>query len=88
MSGGKFSMKKTLLYSMIGLYISYGIARANGLLKKKSVNGKHIFITGAGSGIGREMAKAFANRGALVIFFQINLSRIFIFFQIFLGQSS
>lgn len=53
MSGGKFSLNKTLLYSIAGLYAAYGIARANGLLKKKSVNGKHIFITGAGSGIGK-----------------------------------
>lgn len=53
MTEGKFRVDKAFFYSVAGLYALYGIMRANGWLPKKSVNGKHIFITGAGSGIGK-----------------------------------
>lgn len=66
MSKGKFRIDKAFLYSVAGLYAMYGVMRANGWLRKKSVDGKHIFITGAGSGIGKEMAKVLASKGALV----------------------
>ncbi len=66
MTEGKFRVDKAFVYSMAGLYAMYGIMRANGWLPKKSVNGKHVFITGAGSGIGKEMAKMFAAKGAIV----------------------
>lgn len=47
--------------------------KANGLWFKKSVRGKHVFITGAGSGIGREMAIILAKKGAKITASDINL---------------
>lgn len=38
--------------------------RERGWYRKKSLHGKHIFITGAGSGLGRRMAIEFAKLGA------------------------
>jgi all-trans-retinol dehydrogenase (NAD+) len=40
-------------------------------LKKKSVAGQHVFITGGASGIGKQMAIKFAKLGALVILLNI-----------------
>jgi all-trans-retinol dehydrogenase (NAD+) len=41
-------------------------------LPKKSVKGQHIYITGAGSGLGRGMALKFAKRGANLTISDIN----------------
>ena len=50
----------------IGIRTVYSIAKNNGFLLKKSVKGEHVFITGAGSGIGRQMAVILAKMGAKV----------------------
>ena len=57
---------------MIAAYVAYILARENGLLPKKNVKGKHIFITGAGSGLGRGMALKFASLGASLTLSDIN----------------
>lgn len=40
-------------------------------MKKKSVAGQHVFITGGANGIGKQMAIKFAKLGALVILLNI-----------------
>ena len=58
-SGG-FTGKKFIIYFLLFLWALYTLARERGLLPKKNVKGKHIFITGGGSGLGRAMALKFA----------------------------
>jgi NAD(P)-dependent dehydrogenase (short-subunit alcohol dehydrogenase family) len=43
---------------------------------EKFLEGKTVLITGAGSGFGREMAKAFANKGANLVINDVNLERL------------
>ena len=64
---------KALLYLFLGLYALYVALKHNGLLPKKSVRGEHIFITGAGSGLGRQMAFRFARLGAKISVTDVNL---------------
>uniref|UniRef100_A0A8R1IKT1 Uncharacterized protein n=1 Tax=Caenorhabditis japonica TaxID=281687 RepID=A0A8R1IKT1_CAEJA len=45
----------------------------NGILPRKSVQGKKVLITGAGSGIGRLMAVEFAKLGAELIIWDVSL---------------
>ena len=47
-------------------------ARLQGLLPKKSVRGKHVFITGAGSGLGRLLTMKFVKAGAKVTICDLN----------------
>ena len=50
--------------------------RNKGLLKKKGVRGQHIFITGAGSGIGKQMALKFARMGARITLTDVNFESV------------
>lgn len=54
------------------MWASFILARERGWLPKKSVKGKHIFITGAGSGLGRDMAIRFSKLGANLSISDIN----------------
>ena len=57
--------KKTLFFIILWLlYCLKVFLREKGWLLKKSVRGKHLFITGAGSGLGRLMSIKFAKLGA------------------------
>lgn len=60
-----------LLYAVLGLLFMF--LKAQGLWFKKSVKGQHVFITGAGSGIGRQMAILLSQRGARITVSDINL---------------
>lgn len=40
--------------------------------KKKNITGEVVLITGAGSGIGRLMAREFASHGTVVVLWDIN----------------
>lgn len=53
---GGFQSKSHLFIIFMSLWGLYTLAREKGYLMKKSVKGKHIFLTGAGSGLGRRMA--------------------------------
>lgn len=64
-------MKVALL---IAGYAAYVNMKNYGLLPKKSITGQHVFITGAGSGIGRIMAQKFAKLGCPVTCADIDLA--------------
>lgn len=56
-------------------FIFYGILRylvPMWLWKKKSVEGEIVLITGAGSGIGRQIALNFAKKGAQLVLWDVN----------------
>ena len=40
--------------------------KTKGMLPKKNLNGKHVFITGAGSGLGRQMSISLSKMGCNV----------------------
>uniref|UniRef100_A0A1I7SAJ5 Short-chain dehydrogenase/reductase 3 n=1 Tax=Bursaphelenchus xylophilus TaxID=6326 RepID=A0A1I7SAJ5_BURXY len=45
-----------------------------GVLPRKSVRDKNVLITGAGSGMGRELAVRFGNLGARIVLWDVNAS--------------
>lgn len=55
------------------LWATYILARERGWLPKKNIKGKHVFITGAGSGLGRDMAIRLSMLGANVSISDINI---------------
>ena len=63
---GGWSSKRNILAIILILWAFYTWMRERGFLPKKSVRGKHVFITGAGSGLGRLLALRFAELGAKV----------------------
>ena len=67
---------RKLILAALMLWAATIIARENGYLPKKSVKGKHVFITGAGSGLGRSMALKFAELGASLTISDINLEGV------------
>jgi len=46
--------------------------REKGWLPKRSVRGKHVYLTGAGSGLGRLMALRLAKLGAKITLLDLN----------------
>lgn len=62
-----FLVIKTTLEAIYRLLIPYRY-------RSKSVRGQNVLITGAGSGIGRLMAKRFAKLGARIIIVDVNSS--------------
>jgi all-trans-retinol dehydrogenase (NAD+) len=73
---GGWKSKKNFLMMFLFLWALHTFLRERGWLPKKSVRGKHIFITGAGSGLGRMMAIKFARLGAKLTISDINLEGI------------
>ena len=63
-----------LLFAFFFCLAVYAILKNYGYLPKKSVKGLHIFITGASSGIGRQMALKFSALGAKITIADINIS--------------
>lgn len=70
---GVAALGKKLFYLLVLIYAFHAFLKSHGWLSKKSVKGEHIFITGAGSGIGRQMALKFARRGARITVCDLNL---------------
>ena len=54
------------------LYGMFIFAKERGWLPKKSLKGKHVFLTGAGSGIGRETAILLARQGCKLSISDLN----------------
>ena len=52
--------------------ITYVFFKERGWLPKQDIRGKHIYLTGAGSGLGRGMALKFAKLGANLTLSDIN----------------
>lgn len=55
-ANGGWTSKRNILGLFLGMWSFYTFIKVKGWLPKKSVYKKHIFITGAGSGLGRAMA--------------------------------
>ena len=63
---------KLWIGAYIFLYCIYIFLREHGWLRKKSLEGDHVFLTGAGSGIGRMMAVRFGKMGCSLSLADIN----------------
>lgn len=72
-SGGKgLRSKRVIVLILWFLWALRAWFRENGWLYKKKLTGKHIYLTGAGSGLGRSMAIKFAKMGAMITISDIN----------------
>ena len=69
---GGFRNPKHLIWILLLVCAVYTFFRERGWLPKKSIRGKHIYLTGAGSGLGRGMALKFATLGANLTLSDIN----------------
>ena len=58
------------IYTITSSFILLFVPRT--LRPKKSIKGQRVLITGAGSGVGRELAKAFSKHGITLILVDIN----------------
>ena len=69
--------KKTWIFALIFLKAAYTFLNEYGLNPlKKSLNGDHVFLTGAGSGIGRLMAIRFGKLGCKLSLSDINMASL------------
>jgi hypothetical protein len=71
-SRGGIRSKRNLLCIAIVLYWLYIFRREMGWARKKKINGKHIFLTGASSGLGRLVAIRLAQHGAKLTLIDVN----------------
>ena len=62
----------SIFYTVLIICAIFVFVREQGWLPKQDVKGKHIFLTGAGSGLGRGMALIFAKMGANLTLCDIN----------------
>lgn len=72
LKNGVSGLGKKLFALLVFVYAIHAILKNNGFLRKKSVKNEHVFITGAGSGIGRQMALRLARRGAKITVADLN----------------
>lgn len=70
-SGGLKS-KRNIFLIFVFLYSFWAFLREHGLWLKKSIKGKHVFLTGAGQGLGRLLAIRLAKKGARLTLTDIN----------------
>ena len=69
---GGIRSKRNLLCIVILFQLLYIMRREMGWQRKKKIEGKHIFLTGASSGLGRLVAIRLAQRGAKLTLIDIN----------------
>jgi len=65
---------KLWIISLFAFSFLYSVLKTRGWLWKKSIKGEHVFLTGAGSGIGRYMALAFGQQGCQLSLSDINIA--------------
>ena len=65
---------KVWIFSLWVLRSLYVFLKEYGWLRKKSLDGDHVFLTGAGSGIGRMMAVRFGKLGCNLSLSDINVA--------------
>lgn len=70
---GGWRTKKSILIYLFLAYAIYNYVKHHGWLPKKSLKGEHVFLTGAGSGLGRLMAIEFAKQGCNLSLSDINM---------------
>jgi hypothetical protein len=63
---GRWGYKKPVLAALVFLWGFKALLRQNGFGRKTSLVGKVVFITGGGSGIGRQLAFRMSRLGAKV----------------------
>jgi all-trans-retinol dehydrogenase (NAD+) len=69
---GRWGYSKPIIAALIFLWGFKAVLRQKGWLSKTSLNGKVVFITGAGSGIGRQVAFRMARQGAKICVVDMN----------------
>ena len=70
-SGGFKNPLNYLLFACFWMLLN-ALVKEQGWARKKSLKGKHVYLTGAGSGLGRRMAMQFALLGAKLSICDIN----------------
>ena len=58
------------------MYAAYNVLKHHGWLPKKNLKGEHVFITGAGMGIGRYLSIELAKLGCKLSLSDINLETL------------
>jgi D-arabinose 1-dehydrogenase-like Zn-dependent alcohol dehydrogenase len=61
-----------MLYIFLFVVFLYSQLKQNGLWFQKDITDKHVFLTGAGSGLGRLLAIRLAKKGAKLSLVDIN----------------
>lgn len=69
---GGIKSKRNWFCIIVILYWIYILRREMGWLRKKKIEGKHVFLTGASSGLGRLVAIRLAQRGAKLTLIDVN----------------
>ena len=64
---------KVWIFSLFVLRCLYAFMKEYGWWRKKSLEGDHVFLTGAGSGIGRMMAVRFGLMGCYLSISDVNM---------------
>ncbi len=64
--------KKSFLL-LLFLWSLYNVFKSQGWLSKKRIRGQHVFVTGGGMGIGKQMALLLAKQGCRISIADINL---------------
>ena len=80
-----FTIELTQLWIRLILTMAQSIVSCFIPSNKKSVDGKIVLITGAGSGIGRELAYQFAQLKAIVVLWDINKVSLYLYLYLCLS---
>ena len=75
-NSGGFGSPKVVFVALVLLYALYTYMKSKGWLPKKSLKGEHVFLTGAGSGLGRKMAITLARMGANLSLSDVNIDSL------------